>query len=371
MVKSEAFPHVDAMRFVGAVILVGFHWQNSLPGRDLGIAGMSGFTALLDWFFVASGFIICHVYSDLQWRDFGRFMQKRFARLAPLHYAVLLAYVAIAVAAPLAGLSFNSPEKYGPACILPQIGFFHALGDCAYSFNYPSWSISAEMLCYLAFPLLLLAYRKARWLPAAIGAAGLILASLGHMAAGNDWHAWTHQLALSAFPAFAIGVTAYGYRERLAFPYVRALAISGFAILAVAPFFGATRLGLLPLAYGVCVLAIAADATKVSTPVTRRLAACCQWSYTIYMLHALFATLVFAFLFDRVLQLGPVAKVAGMILSIPLFAAAVRLSFSHFEQPARRWISRLGDRPASAAKHPMRARVSARLRLWQLSLWRW
>jgi len=28
--KSEAIPHVDAPRFVGAIMLVGFQWQNSL-----------------------------------------------------------------------------------------------------------------------------------------------------------------------------------------------------------------------------------------------------------------------------------------------------------------------------------------------------
>lgn len=84
------------------------------------------------------------------------FLRKRFARLAPMHYLTLGAYVAIGLAAPALGLSLSEPEKYDLACLPANVAFLQSTMACPHlSFNFPSWSISAEMICYLAFPLVL------------------------------------------------------------------------------------------------------------------------------------------------------------------------------------------------------------------------
>src|SRR5262245_52376951 len=122
--ESEDFLHLDALRILASFAVVMFHWRGHLaykPASDA-TAWLNSWIVFVDLFFVISGFIIAAVYSARMstLAQYGDFLFKRFARLAPLHYATLALYVAIGLLATLAGASLNDPEKYNPACIAPN-----------------------------------------------------------------------------------------------------------------------------------------------------------------------------------------------------------------------------------------------------------
>ncbi|MBI2236521.1 MAG: acyltransferase [Magnetospirillum sp.] len=121
----------------------------------------------VDFFFVLSGFVIAHAYGKRLTgpAELGRFVRRRFARLWPLHAAVLAAMVALegakALAMSQAGIVAHNPPFSGETswpAVASNLALVHALGlhDVA-TWNFPSWSISTEFNTYILFGLVALA----------------------------------------------------------------------------------------------------------------------------------------------------------------------------------------------------------------------
>lgn len=88
----------------------------------------------------------------------------------PLHLLTLLLMIAAGLASRSFHIRPDHPEQYEPAAIGPNLLMVHSLPFVTnLSFNAPSWSISAEMICYLAFRFILLASRRRGWIPAVFG----------------------------------------------------------------------------------------------------------------------------------------------------------------------------------------------------------
>ena len=348
--ESEEFLHLDALRIVAALAIVTFHWGGSHAGWLTNAAhlDLQPLASFVDLFFVISGVVICRVYNGMaNFGAFVSFMRKRFARLAPLHYAMLAVYVAIGLAAPLAGMALNEPDKYDMSCVVPNLLFLQATPACPkLTFNFPSWSIGAEMMCYMIFPLLLALYRVRVWAPAALAVAMMgTLYAIGPAGPLHRlWVEWTFEWSvLRALPAFALGVSLYGLRRPLArVPMPGVLiyaALALFALMMVARVW----LGLfLPVAYVIAALALAADERGKTGAVVRTLAPWGQLTYGVYMLHAVFMTVLFSIGFDRLLHMTPAVKAFAVVASVPLLLAAAYLSLNLFERPARRWLQGSG-----------------------------
>ncbi|MFC7052616.1 acyltransferase family protein [Hansschlegelia quercus] len=161
------FEALDGWRGVCALLVAAYHFNpaaHSMIGPLLRNAYI-----FVDFFFVLSGFVICHTYGDKlrSVADLTPFMIRRFARLYPLHLAILLIYVAIECArwaggavdsgrAPFAG-SRSVATLLGNLTLTQSVGFFNDL-----SWNGPAWSISVEFWTYVAFALLVLAAGRFR-----------------------------------------------------------------------------------------------------------------------------------------------------------------------------------------------------------------
>lgn len=114
---------------------------------------------MVDLFFIMSGFIIMHVYqksfeSGLNPKNFKRFFVARFARIYPLHLftlIVLMLWVWRMDAHPMLSYIMS------PAAIPTHLALLHSFGiHDVFTWNVPSWSISAEWWAYIAFPFLAL-----------------------------------------------------------------------------------------------------------------------------------------------------------------------------------------------------------------------
>jgi peptidoglycan/LPS O-acetylase OafA/YrhL len=125
---------------------------------------------MVDFFFVLSGFVISLNYIDrINTRSqLYTFQKKRFLRLYPLHFLMLMVYVGIEFTKYLAetklGLVANTPAftENNWWSFLAHLFLIHNWTIPTLTFNYPSWSISAEFITYGIFALVLLLTSKSK-----------------------------------------------------------------------------------------------------------------------------------------------------------------------------------------------------------------
>ena len=152
---------LTSARGIAAWLIVLYHIRLSIAGLPRWAAAVldKGYLAV-DFFFLLSGFVIWLTWHDrLRAGDRAtivRFLQKRIARIWPLHLAMLAVAVMLALALAAAGRSdpvFPFAELPLHLLLVQNWGFTREL-----HWNDPAWSISCELAAYLLFPLLV------RWL---------------------------------------------------------------------------------------------------------------------------------------------------------------------------------------------------------------
>ncbi|MBB5620279.1 peptidoglycan/LPS O-acetylase OafA/YrhL [Pedobacter cryoconitis] len=164
--KVEYLSSLTALRGIAALLVAVFHFEMAVA-RFVPAAQSMFFEKcylMVDLFFIMSGFIMLHVYSsefknNIQAKSLKNFLVARFARVYPLHLFSLLLLIVIVRWLTDWG---NPPILLEqPADILPNIFLLHSFGFTKiYSWNIPSWSISAEWAAYLLFPIIALCMNK-------------------------------------------------------------------------------------------------------------------------------------------------------------------------------------------------------------------
>jgi peptidoglycan/LPS O-acetylase OafA/YrhL len=263
---------LTSVRGIAAWFVVLFHirFALGLPDPEMHLLA-KGYLAV-DFFFLLSGFVIWMTWGE-RIRSGGLasvpgFLQRRIARVWPLHLVMLGFGVAIALALELTGRGsdqFPWHELPLHVLLLQNWGFTEHL-----TWNDPAWSISTELGAYLLFPLLALAVdwrRVPSWGVAAVIAALLgllhgIFASRGAWALGQEitslglvrcliefaagtaiaalWLRWRNAWRLPALLSFALFLTfaagwALGLPETLAAPAAFAALLLGLALTAAKP----------------------------------------------------------------------------------------------------------------------------------------
>ena len=342
-----ALPSLEGLRLLASLMVVALHYAGYL-GREIPPLHLA-----VDLFFVVSGIVIAMVYDGRMQRfgDWADFLRKRFARLYPLHLVTLLFYVAIGVLAARGLFTPDNPAKYDPANLLPNLLMVHAWSpEGRISYNYVSWSISAEVFVYLAFPLALWAARRGFGLGLAVVVTVLLAAiaaaelGLGERLTALNWRFGVAR----AVPGFLFGVWIWEWRDRLrSLPGLARAAPSGFAV-AVAAFLAAGVLApnpylLLTITWAVVLLAFLADLEGAPTWAARpALASRGPLTYSLYMLHPVVATVIVSFAFPRLFGRSDAALWASLLVAAALTWIAAIVSHRWFETPLRRWIGGRG-----------------------------
>jgi peptidoglycan/LPS O-acetylase OafA/YrhL len=354
--ESNELRNLDLLRLIAAYGIVVHHFRTYIPAEMQTVAQLHWWflPMFVDLFFAISGFIICYVYFDRMDTpgQYGMFLRRRFARLVPLHWATLLVFSLIGIGI-IFGLKVAEPDKYDWGCFLPNLLMVHSLNICdRLTFNYASWSISAEMLLYVAFPVLCLLLRMHRLAPLIV--AGVVIAALASLAPAGEqgerfWVGWTHHWGFArAVPSFLVGMSLFAVRDGLKkIPHAGLLswvALLAFVALGLA---GLRPFTLLPLVYLIVALTIAADMQGRVGALAARISVGGQLTYSIYMLHPLIAVILLGLVGQKLLHLAGVAAIAWMIIAAGLLLGASYLSFVFFETPMRRWLS--GGRAATVA----------------------
>ncbi|ALN71118.1 acyltransferase [Aureimonas sp. AU20] len=199
----------DCWRFAAALLVMTYHFLYFAPGAAAYTETeyLHRLLPLLDMFFMISGFVIMARYHDKvgSLPAYAGFLRRRIARLYPLHLLTLGFFVCVALAGSAGLVTLAQPERWRYSDIPLQLLGIHAWGTTSeLAFNYPSWSVSAEIFCYLLFPLVPFIARR-------IGARGLALVLLAYVAcleglsragAFPSGH-WTDADTLGAYRALA------------------------------------------------------------------------------------------------------------------------------------------------------------------------
>lgn len=123
---------------------------------------------MVDFFFILSGFIMCHVYSNLfadsvTVASFNKFTVARFARVYPLHFITLIYTVFLFSVSARLGIP-NIPVlqiENSNYSILTNLFLLHSMNlNNWFSWDHASWSISTEWWAYMIFPFLVKPFVK-------------------------------------------------------------------------------------------------------------------------------------------------------------------------------------------------------------------
>jgi len=379
--RAGYFAGLTALRGVAALSVVLFH----APGLGLGSYFISATNLVLrsylwvDFFFVLSGFVLMHAYGaffrdEVRPGEFWRYLRARFARIYPLHAAMLLFLLAIEIArrsafdhhpAEFSNLALD--VRLAPSAFVPNALLVHSLGLLPFdSWNGPSWSISCEAAVYFLFPALCLALTRAprRDGAALVGGGGGVLALIYFCARPRDLDVTTTFGFFRCFAEFSFGMCCYAYHASRGVP--RWATGDGAAAMIVVALLLELHLDLSDLAavplFCALVLAGAGNEGRFSRLLHT---APLQWlgdiSYSIYLVHwplmVLLAMAIYA-----ATGIDPTTGGFGIVprlgfLGIALAATLLASSFTYrtIEVPLRQMIA--GRRPASlpAGRAAMRA----------------
>ena len=351
--------HLDALtgiRGIAAWGVVLYHIRLSLaallPAPVIAALG-KGYLAV-DLFFILSGFVIWYNYAarlrEGGWNEARLFLWRRFARVWPLHGAILAVFV---VFAGLLLATGRDASGYPLAELPLHVLLIQNWGLTAeLAWNHPAWSISTEFAAYLLFPLLVFAVRWERlpgWalLALAAGLASalyLLFALTGRETLGADIPQTGLWRCLAGF-AMGMILCLLWQRWRDAPRAGLMAALSCTSIVAAAWTFGLPETAWVPVAFFSGLLALALD----RGPVARLLGGkALTWlgevSYSTYLAHFLLFILYKIAFVDASLQLGWI----GLAGFLALVLAASAALYYGLEKPAQRWLNRRPPRWAQA-----------------------
>ena len=366
-IGAERLSALDGLRGVAALLVVVVHFQHFNPWFERPWLGGSGILSkahlAVDLFFVLSGFVLAHVYADTFRRGpLGRdriwaFWWARFARVYPLHLAVLLLLVGL-VAAGFVRPVGHDGRCYDARNLVASLALVHAWGTTyGLCWNVPSWSIGAEATAYALFPWLvpLVAGARRLWRPLVPVACIASLSALA-LVAGDGGLNLHHDLgAVRCLPSFVLGIWLFLEKEAGA-GWQRALQSDAGCLLAgvsvvLLMHFGAPDVPIVA-AMALVVAGLSGNPGLPGRVFGGRLFA---WlgaiSYAVYMLHWPLLLVVVSVLeaWFPAREAPPTEAVQAGLYALFFAALLVVSTAAHhlLELPARRWLrrGRVASRP--------------------------
>ena len=358
--RPEPVRALTALRGLAAWWVVAFHFREALPAATPAfiVAIIDRGYLAVDLFFILSGYVIALNYATWFSGDVPkpggtrRFLALRLSRVYPVHLVMLLLFlidpVAVWIVSGRARLGDLHAGYYGLSFLLMQNwGIVPGL-----HWNVPAWSISAEWLAYLLFPLLAapLVRISGTWPRALLCGAALLgllavvaeVCSPSGLGSGGQLF-WLARCVIE----FSAGIVLYRIglcRNRTPGETNAALA---FALACIAVFAAAPvpDFVVMPLAFAALVHGFADERGRIAAALRSRPL---QWlglvSYSTYMAHYLIKG------WTKFVFLRPGVP-AG--LAFPAYVAAVLIAswllFTLVERPAQAMLRRCIDGSAARA----------------------
>jgi peptidoglycan/LPS O-acetylase OafA/YrhL len=312
-----------------------------LPGLQRGYLAV-------DFFFMLSGFVLAHVYfrqiEEGTYRH-SHFLKKRFARIYPLHLAVMVLLVVMVLVGESLNVGMNKADRFSIDGFFLNVFLANGLNLIqGLTWNGPSWCVSSEWHAYLAFPVVALAtikfpaksYVTLMFSLALFGIVYICSPSPPLTQRTYDWG--TLRMAVE----FSIGLSLYlVYRDyvRTGAKIVRTWHVWLTLFVTFCAFQAHVEEGLIVLLLTLSIFILAASETYAATPWISH-----PWllfggeiSYAIYLIHGPFLACAKKIYPHVGVVRGSVeeliADTTTVLLVVPLAAIAYRL----IETPGYRW----------------------------------
>ena len=343
---------LTGIRGIAALVVFLVHTRDTLATRGISIHlntlverlfFMSG--RQVDIFFVLSGFVLALIYRDwfargLTGRTYRQFLQRRFARIYPLHAFILLMIICLVVVAHFShAQTMNGLERFTFASLPAYFTLTQAwgfLGDDTGQWNPPSWSVSIEALAYLVFPLYMLLtakFEKSRpWL------LFVIVAVCGFLLnATTPWGLTGYAGIARGLSEFTLGCATAGFYGSGVAHRLQTHLGSWMALAALALCFALTPdtgfvVGFVaaPL-----LLALCGDNPVARLFDNKYVFFLGEISYSIYLGHFLFSTISYRLISVPWMQSGLLPLVLGATFIVAFVLAAATLTYYLIERPGR------------------------------------
>jgi len=358
--KKEIRSHTS-LRGWAALMVVLVHFRSffhaSIDPDDVTFFLAKGYL-WVDFFFILSGFIMAYVY-DIENprrhspRETLHYLIARIARIYPLHFVSLVATLLFFILVALINWSLGEE----PCCVfhdslrnaeslVANLFLIHAWGMFDWvTWNFPSWSLSAEFFCYLIFAALLTIDGSNRKLALVALACISVLFYCLCIATVSDVDENFRLSALRAVSAFTIGIMLFlkrGVVSTLPEKSLTYIQIAACIALFLTLHFGLTdilSIGLMAL----IVLVTWEDRGYLCNCLdTRPLYAIGLLSFSIYMWHYLIKFIAQQD-WERLTGLPVQSSATGSVLFVACMLGLVIpiaiWSYRHLEIPTRKWIS--------------------------------
>ncbi|MBP7172496.1 MAG: acyltransferase [Cloacibacterium sp.] len=204
--------NLTGLRFYTALWVFVFHLSTEYI-KELNVTFLNKGYLGVDVFFILSGFILTYVYYDdlfkekLSQKKFFNFIVKRFAKIYPLH---IITFILVGILLLVGKYIFKQNSIIIQTnTIWQNVFLIHAWGTTEkLSWNFPSWSISAEWFAYIfVFPLSILIYKINRFLWVTLGVSIILFCIYCWVQTPNfDLNNYTYNSLIRIIPEFICGI---------------------------------------------------------------------------------------------------------------------------------------------------------------------
>ena len=300
------FSKLESLRGIAACLVILFHSPFNFNSKPIDFVNNS--YLFVDFFFILSGFVMSYAYGSKISKGlaFQKYIILRLGRIYPLHLFTLIIWLGYILAKQYLYLAgYGGGNQYDTANLpsfISNILLIHSMGVQPYlSWNYPSWSISAEFIAYLIFFIFSLSIDKQKkiYFPLFISlACYLYLFYLGHSSLYV-----AHELGfVRCIAGFYLGVFLFRLYlhpfEVKSIKTITILEVLSVSLLIFSMNYATINLYTLTLtlfSFTFVLLTFSAKNTGLlggllETKFMRNLG---LWSYSIYMLHAIIIAIIY------------------------------------------------------------------------------
>jgi len=157
--------NLTPLRGIAALLTVIFHIDIFLGWAMIPTGGsplLSHMYLMVDFFFILSGFIMCHVYrnrflKEVRVTEFKKFTIARFSRVYPLHLFTLVSTIVMLFLFGRMGVAKNAylQADNNLYSVFTNLFLVQAMNfNKWFTWVHASWSISTEWWAYMIFPFL-------------------------------------------------------------------------------------------------------------------------------------------------------------------------------------------------------------------------
>ncbi len=358
--KSEIRSHT-ALRGLAALIVVLVHFRSffhpSIHPDEVTFFLAKGYL-WVDFFFILSGFVLSYVYGiehpeRRTFRDITHYLIARFARIYPLHLISLIAVFLFFIAVALISWSQNGTfccvfdgSLRSADSLVANLLLIHAWGMFDWvTWNFPSWSLSAEFFCYLIFATLLTMDSGSRKL-ALIALLCTVLLYYGfYLVTSGDVDENFRLSVVRATSAFSIGIVLFLGRQTISALSEKCLThiqITASITLLLALHFGVPDVISISLMALIVLVTWEDRGSLCNWLVTRHIHTMGLFSYSIYMWHYLIKFIAQKD-WESYTGLPLQSSIPGSVIFVACLTGLIipisAWSYRSLEMPARGWIS--------------------------------